>query len=129
MIDVYFSSDGKHTVHVAANSAQELNELVPAAKTLYEGIIKSYGTKAQMWEAMMKANASLPPIRGSGTGVPEPAVVDAPLCPVHKEPMHMREGKFGGFWSCSHKQPNGKWCTVTKQIGRGQEMPVKVVEQ
>lgn len=127
MIDLFLSTDGKSTVHVSANTPEELNELAPAAKALYESILKSYGNKAQMWEAAMKANAQLPPLRGQK---PTPPVdPEAPLCPVHRKPMRLRAGKFGSFWSCNHKQPNGKWCTVTKQIGREPEMPVKVVEQ
>lgn len=50
MIEPFPSSDGKHTVHVSAETSEELAELGPKAKTLYEKIIESYGNKAQMWK-------------------------------------------------------------------------------
>jgi len=28
--------------------------------------------------------------------------VEAPLCPYHKEPMDLKEGKNGKFWGCKH---------------------------
>lgn len=127
MIDLYLSTDGKSTVHVSANTPEELNELAPAAKALYENILKCYGNKAQMWEAAMKANAQLPPLRGQRPA--SPVDTDAPLCPVHGKPMRQRQGKFGSFWSCNQKEPNGKWCTVTKQSGVEEKMPTKIVEQ
>jgi len=50
MIELFLSSDGKHTVHVSAETPEELAELAPKAKALYEKVIESYGNKAQMWQ-------------------------------------------------------------------------------
>ena len=43
------SSDGKHTVHVSAETPDEMIKLLPQAKLVYEAVVRTYGTKAQMW--------------------------------------------------------------------------------
>ena len=40
MIDLYLSTDGKHTVHVSADSPEQLNQLAPHAMKLYGAVIK-----------------------------------------------------------------------------------------
>lgn len=35
--------------------------------------------------------------------------MSAPICPDHGE-MKARQGKFGAFWSCGVKMPDGSWC-------------------
>ena len=50
MIELSLSSDGKHTVHISAETPEELAELAPKAKALYDKIVESYGNKAQMWQ-------------------------------------------------------------------------------
>jgi hypothetical protein len=50
MIELFLSSDGKHTVHVSAETPEEITELAPKAKALYDKIVESYGNKAQMWQ-------------------------------------------------------------------------------
>ena len=37
MIELYLSSDGKHTVHVSADTPEQLRDLVPAAKASIQG--------------------------------------------------------------------------------------------
>jgi transposase-like protein len=115
MIDLFLSSDGKHTVHVSAETPEELAELAPKAKALYEKIIESYGNKAQMWQlaidkepARLKNAREIPARAENSSGM-------APICPMHNKPMKMRQGKYGSFWSCAVRNPNGLWCQVTKE--------------
>ena len=49
MMELYLSSDGKHTVHVSAETPDEMVKLLPQAKLVYEAVVRTYGTKAQMW--------------------------------------------------------------------------------
>jgi len=116
MIELYLSSDGKHTVHVSAETPEELAELAPKAKALYEKIIESYGNKAQMWQlaidkepARLKNAREIPARAEAGSGA-------APACPIHGRPMRLRRGKYGTFWSCPTRTPDGRWCSVTKEI-------------
>lgn len=119
MIELFLSSDGKHTVHIAANTPEELMALAPSAKSLYEKVLESYGTKAQMWQEVTNA-------RGNGekakpqTGTVEGALqANPPHCPVHDRAMVLRQGRFGDFWSCPTRQFNGSWCQVTREISPG----------
>lgn len=116
MIELYLSSDGKHTVHVSAETPEELAELAPKAKALYEKIIESYGNKAQMWQlAIDKEPAGLK----NAKEVPARAETRSgavPICPMHNKPMKLRQGVYGSFWSCAVRNPNGRWCPVTKEV-------------
>jgi hypothetical protein len=109
MIELYLSSDGKHTVHISVETPEELNRILPVGRNLYEGIVASYGSKPEMWQKAMNgkpAERQLPPPMA-------PATAQPPLCPVHGQPMHLRQGKKGYFWSCSRKDQFGNWCTQT----------------
>jgi hypothetical protein len=94
MMDLYLSSDGKHTVHVAAQTPEEMVKLMPQAKMIYEAVVRTYGTKAQMWKKRANGRAN-----GNGNGQGQ-AERKGPLCPVHKAPMAYREVRYGAFWSC-----------------------------
>ena len=110
MMELYLSSDGKHTVHVAAQTAEEMIKLMPQAKMIYEAVVRTYGTKAQMWKK--PANGG-----GNGNGYGEPKEErKGPLCPVHKTPMAYREGRYGAFWSCPTREADGGWCTCTYEV-------------
>lgn len=120
MIELFLSSDGKHTVHVSAETPEELSELAPSAKELYETILQSYGNKAQMWQesGIVKAHASTLPVAPKMINTPQAAeAAVSPRCPVHDKPMKLRQGVYGSFWSCSVRNPNGRWCPITKEIG------------
>ena len=99
MIELFLSTDGKHTVHVVADTPDELEEILPHAHKLYQEVLQSYGSKVQKWEGVMAA-------KGNGeakAGIPidTPAQAEeavAPPCPVHKRPMILRHGRFGDFW-------------------------------
>ncbi len=56
MIELFLSSDGKHTVHVAAKSVAEMKALAPVAKELYQEVLAEFGTKAAMWQSVMNGN-------------------------------------------------------------------------
>ena len=114
MIELYLSSDGKHTVHASAETPEELASLARQAQALYEAILQRYGNKAQMWQGAINGQAKTDPkIEPAGQ---QTQVETAPLCPVHGKPMKFRNGKFGSFWSCTVRKPDGRWCTVTKEV-------------
>lgn len=120
MIELFLSTDGKHTVHISAETPEKLAALVPAAKALYQQVLTEYGAKGQTAR------------NGQGNGqafgkrIDTPAaaqVAVAPYCPVHQAPMALRNGKWGPFWSCNRKSADGSWCKVKQEIassGNGQ---------
>src|SRR5450759_1634155 len=119
MIELFLSSDGKHTVHVSAETPEELSELAPSAKELYETILQSYGNKAQMWQeaGIVKAHSQEIPAGPKRIDTPQQAQeAVAPRCPAHDKPMKLRQGVYGKFWSCSVRNPNGRWCPITKEV-------------
>ena len=112
MVELYLSSDGKHTVHVGADTPEEMVKLLPQAQVIYDAVVRKYGTKARMWHEA-----------GNGETVKtveaKPANgVNAPVCPMHNRPMAYRKGRFGDFWSCPTRLPHGGWCTVTKEAAK-----------
>ena len=117
MIELYLSSDGKHTVHVSADTPEQLRDLVPAAKVLYREVIAEFGTKCQ---ALPEATPS--PSNGHAAvgkridTVAQAQAAVAPLCPMHKTPMKYRQGRMGPFWSCPRRKPDGRWCQVTQEV-------------
>ena len=110
MIELYLSSDGKHTVHVSAETPAQMNELAPYARGLYERVLQQYGTKPQLWEAAKNGQTSGHAPSDAASASP------APRCEAHNKLMKFRKGRFGAFWSCPTRQPDGSWCTNTQQI-------------
>lgn len=111
MIEVYLSTDGKHTVHIQAEDKDEMDKLLPYAKAVYQKIIESLGSKPEMWSSVM--NGQKRPDRSFGVRIDTPQQAQevlAPLCPVHQTAMKQREGQYGKFWSCGRKNPDGSWC-------------------
>ncbi len=108
MMELFLSSDGKHTVHVSAETPDEMIKLLPQAKLIYESVVRTYGTKAQMWEKIGNGNGHA---KGNGKRTEE-----APVCPVHKKPMAYREGRYGDFWSCPTRTADGSWCPCTFDV-------------
>ena len=118
MIELYLSSDGKHTVHVSAETPEELSELAPSAKELYETILRSYGNKAQMWQesGIVKAHTKALSVEPKRIDTPQAAeAAAAPRCPADDKPMKLRQGVYGAFWSCSVRNPNGRWCPIPRR--------------
>lgn len=54
-------------------------------------------------------SAAFPDDEGRMATPPEKVQQGVPVCPIHKNPMTLRNGKFGEFWSCG-KKDNGVWC-------------------
>ena len=109
LIELYLSSDGKHTVHVKADSPEQMNGLAPYAKARYNKLLEEFGTKAQMWEAAINRKGNGPAQVGKRIDTVEQAR-DAvtPRCVMHQdEPMVQRRGPFGQFWSCPARRPDG----------------------
>ena len=104
MMELFLSSDGKHTVHVSAETPDKLIKLLPEAKLVYEAVVRAYGGKGQ---AQKPANGHA---HTDGDGETERKT---PLCPVHKTPMAYREGRYGAFWSCPTRTSDGAWCNCT----------------
>jgi hypothetical protein len=115
MIELYLSTDGKHTVHVSAQTPEELKVLGPVAKALYQEVLAEFGTKAEMWQSAMNGNGN-----GHANGQAKSngqAQADAiPRCPMHLRPLVFRQGRLGPFWSCPTRKPDGRWCQVTKDV-------------
>ena len=111
MIELFLSSDGKHTVHAAADTPEQLERLEPSARLLYERVLGTYGTKAEMWREAThaKGNGGAEPAAPNGQ-VEEDGDAQAPRCPIHGRKMVRRHGRFGDFWSCPTRQLNGSWC-------------------
>ena len=126
MIELFLSSDGKHTVHVSAETPEELAALAPKAKGLYEMVVESYGNKAQMWQKAHAGKATAgsllaTPKRIDSSQHAEAAV--APRCPRHGRPMKLRQGAYGAFWSCPAKSPSGQWCSYTQEVSDHADEP------
>lgn len=113
MIELFFSTDGKHTVHVTAATLEETDRLMPEALRLYGVVVDELGTKPALWEPVMngkrsgQANGGREPKKGAMPAAP------APVCELHETPMVLRKGRFGRFWSCNRKNELGQWCSVT----------------
>ena len=104
MMELFLSSDGKHTVHVSAETPDKLIEMLPQAKLVYEAVVRAYGGKDH---GQRPTNGKA---KGNGNGETE---VKSPLCPVHKTPMAYREGRYGAFWSCPTRTSDEGWCNCT----------------
>ena len=130
MIELYLSSDGKHTVHVSADTPEQMAVLVPHAKALYQDVLSTYGTKAQMWGEAIHGNghSNGPTTIGKRVDTVEQArAAVAPLCPVHQTPMTLQAGNWGKFWSCHTRNLDGTWCASKQRIaaiGTGQTSAV-----
>ena len=89
MIELYLSSDGKHTVHVSTETLEEIVELAPKAKALYDKIVEAYGNKAQMWQeaGIVKAHTKALPAEPKRIDTPqaaEAAVAPAARCMISR---------------------------------------------
>ena len=100
--EIFFSTDGKHTVHAKADNAEGRKAALDWAFRAYKQVLGNFGTKADMWSGNMNGNGK--------------AKVDAPICKYHNKPMSWKEGvskttgKPYAFWSCTEKTADGIWC-------------------
>ena len=114
MIELFLSSDGKHTCHISADTPEQMKDLVPVAKALYREVITEFGTKAQPLTTDLSNGHATVGQRIDTVAQAEAAV--APLCPLHKTAMKWRQGRLGPFWSCPRRKPDGRWCQVTQDV-------------
>lgn len=89
-IELYLSTDGKHTVRYDAETPEGRRRGLEAAMALYDAIEKKYGSKAEMWGKVMNGK-------------------ETKKCPECGAEMTKRKGKKTGkeFWGCS-KYPECK---------------------
>jgi hypothetical protein len=126
MIELFLSSDGKHTVHVRSESVEEMAKLAPEAKALYVQVLEEFGTdaRAQAWTGNAVADKYLRVVK-SADDETHAQEATAPQCPNHGVAMAFRRGRFGPFWSCPVKEPDGSWCPNTQEFsvsGNGHSM-------
>ncbi len=117
MIELFLSSDGKHTCHVSADTPEQLRDLVPVAKALYREVVAEFGTKGQVLpEATPSTSNGHAAVGKRIDTVAQAQAAVTPLCPVHNTPMKYRQGRMGPFWSCPRRKPDGRWCQVTQEV-------------
>ena len=121
MIELFLSTDGKHTVHVSAETFEELTKITSQAKALYQKVLSEFGGKVQVRNGVNGTNGNGQTPVGKGVDTAEQARERvAPQCPKHQEAMVYRRGRRGPFWSCPVKEPDGKWCRRTCEVSRSQ---------
>lgn len=121
MLELFLATDGKHTVHVSADTPEQLTALVPKAKALYQEVLAEFGAKGQP-PAPLAGNG--PSHSGNGQAqvskridtVAQAQAAVTPHCPMHKRPLKYRQGRLGPFWSCPTRKPNGEWCRITQEV-------------
>src|SRR5215212_1618923 len=105
MIELFLSSDGKHTVHVSADTPEQLGDLVPAAKVLYREVVGEFGGKAHpLSEATPEPSNGHAAVGKRSDTVEQAQAAVTPHCPMHKTPMKLRQGRLGPFWSCPRRK-------------------------
>lgn len=124
MIELYLSSDGKHTIHAQSETPEQMDKLLPYAKTLYKDIIKELGTKAEMWSGAFNG-------KGNHKLSSQDQHEITPLCLIHNKPLTKRVGKYGDFWSCGTHLDDGSWCKyryskdkLADKVSNGERRPV-----
>ena len=117
MIELFLSSDGKHTVHVSSETVEEMAKLVPDAKALYSEVIEEFNSQVQPWSepGNRTGDGELKVGRRMETGKRKREII-APCCPDHQVPMVFRRGRYGPFWSCPTKEADGSWCPHTQEV-------------
>lgn len=127
MIELFLSTDGKHTVHVSAQTPEEMAVLAPKAKALYRQVLEEFGTKAELWQSAINGNGNghangqaksqaQAPVGKRIDTVAQAQAEVIPHCPMHQKPMVFRQGRMGPFWSCPTRKPDGRWCQVTQEV-------------
>jgi hypothetical protein len=117
MIELFLSSDGKHTVHVSADTPEQLRDLVPTAKVLYREVTAEFGTKCQGLPETTPNTSNGHTVGKRIDTVAQAQAAVAPQCPIHQKAMVYRNGRRGPFWSCHERKPDGRWCGITQEPG------------
>ena len=119
MIELFLSTDGKHTVHVSAETPEELAKVAPKAKALYQKVLSEFGGKVQFRNGASGSTGNGQVQVGKRIDTVEQVCsAVAPRCPQHQEAMVYRQGRNGPFWSCPVREPDGKWCKHTREVSR-----------
>jgi ssDNA-binding Zn-finger/Zn-ribbon topoisomerase 1 len=98
-IELYLSTDGKHTVHYKAQTPEGRKKGLNVAMILFDAIKKKYGTKADMWGEAMKNGKK-----------EEPKEVKTQGCPkcggtrTFREGVSAKTGKRWAGWFCSNTE-------------------------
>lgn len=130
MIELYLSTDGKHTVHAQSETKEEMDKLLPYAKALYLKLVQELGTKAQMWTEAINGNGKLGTSQDGktngqskfGVRIDSPEQIQnyfVPLCRIHNKKMKRRTGQYGDFWSCGTRLSDGSWCNYRPEEQQG----------
>jgi len=96
-LELFLSSDGKHTVHLETDTKEQRDEGIPYAKALYKKIIEEFGTK----QSLNKSTYNDDGVKGEG------------WCDIHKVQMK-KYTKEGRSWY-SHMVSEGVWCNGGKK--------------
>jgi hypothetical protein len=93
---VTLSTDGAHSVSVASDDPNEMNEALAWARGIY---------------LKLQAHATKRTDKDHAQDQAEHDTDEPPICAVHDVPMVRVQGKLGEFWSCHQKNEDGSWCS------------------
>lgn len=117
MIELYLSSDGKHTVHVSADTPEQLRDLVPAAKVLYREVVAEFGAKSPMLPEATPAPSNGHTAVGQRIDtVAQAQAAVTPHCPLHKTAAETAPGSARAVLVLS--APKARWSVVSGHAGR-----------
>lgn len=86
-VEIYLSTDGKHTVRVSAEQG-EVTEAYAQAKKIYDLVLKDYGKGTQ--QGMSMENKSIPTCK-----------IHKSIMKLHPAGVSKRTGKpYAAFWGC-----------------------------
>jgi hypothetical protein len=89
-IEIFLSTDGKHTVHVQAEEGK-VSEAYTQAKAIYDQVLKDYGkgTVQKVLESTPKSAVPMCPVHGI-------------VMKLHPAGVSKKTGKpYSAFWSCT----------------------------
>lgn len=95
--ELFLSTDGKHTVHIKADTDEGREKGGTYAAKVFDAIKAKYGTKQEQSAKAYNGNAHK-----------EEVQQESKVCPDHGVEMTSKQGKYGKFWS--HKLTDGTWC-------------------
>ncbi|MCX6705350.1 MAG: hypothetical protein NT162_03390 [Candidatus Woesebacteria bacterium] len=97
-IELYLSTDGKHTVHYKAQTPEGRKKGLAVAMKLFDAIKDKYGTKADMWGDAMK-NGKKEAIK---VEIKTKGCVDCGGTRTFREGISKTSGKHWAGWFCDN---------------------------